>query len=393
MGSPRGAPAAELAEPSCTARTIFAEETLGNVPWDAATPLQRSGRDGPGRWPDRRVIGRSLLNMIVRLILNKAKIYLADSEHPQNSRFYLVIASRTLGTRSAPLKPAVCVCASASGLQAYRYCIRPGIMSAAPSSYAGDSIATHANFQPNLGLVREREKLYNELTVGFPVYKGKELSTNERDLKGLRSATLVYGEIAFEPFAITLQKIHDLYGGLRAPGFRFYDLGSGCGKAVFAAALLHPWESCTGIELLEDLHGAANRMLNEVWRNDSFQEELPSSIRYSNDDDEEHHESASATGAGTTGFVPKPKQRINFVQGDITKIEWSDGDVVFANSTCYDEPLMRELAVIADRMKVGSFFLSLTRKLPSAKFLILESVLSGMSWGGATIYIQKKVME
>lgn len=261
------------------------------------------------------------------------------------------------------------------------------------SVYAGDSVATSAHFKPNLPLIREREKLFNEITISYPVYKGKELSSNERDLKGLKASTLVYGEVAFEPFAITMQKLHDLYGGLSRPGFKFYDLGSGVGKGVFAAALLHPWEACVGIELLEDLTGAANRMLAEVWQNDSFQRELPVDIRYSNADDDDHHESASATGAGTSGMVPEPKKRIEFVMGNITKWDWSDGDVVFANSTCFDESLMRELALTADRMKVGSFFISFTKRLPSAKWLIVESTLAHMSWGGATIYIQRKVME
>lgn len=34
----------------------------------------------------------------------------------------------------------------------------------------------------------------------------------------------------------------------------FYDLGSGAGKGVIAASLLHPFERCCGIELLDSLH-------------------------------------------------------------------------------------------------------------------------------------------
>lgn len=35
----------------------------------------------------------------------------------------------------------------------------------------------------------------------------------------------------------------------------FYDLGCGTGKPVFAAAAVHPWKRCIGMEILSDLHG------------------------------------------------------------------------------------------------------------------------------------------
>ena len=60
--------------------------------------------------------------------------------------------------------------------------------------------------------------------------------------------TLAYGEIMFDPFAATFAKIRR-YGGLAARGGRFVDVGSGAGKAVFAAALLHEWDSLHGIEV------------------------------------------------------------------------------------------------------------------------------------------------
>lgn len=38
------------------------------------------------------------------------------------------------------------------------------------------------------------------------------------------------------------------------PGGAFYDLGSGTGKAVLAAALLHDFDECKGIEIADSLY-------------------------------------------------------------------------------------------------------------------------------------------
>ena len=60
----------------------------------------------------------------------------------------------------------------------------------------------------------------------------------------------MYGEISFESFGSCLEKIRKRYGGLKEKGGRFYDLGSGSGKPVFAAALLHDFEKVIGIEVM-----------------------------------------------------------------------------------------------------------------------------------------------
>ena len=52
---------------------------------------------------------------------------------------------------------------------------------------------------------------------------------------------------------------------------------------------------------------------------------------------------------------------------------------------------MAKLATIADKMKVGKFCVTFTKRLPSAKWQVLEHQVYTMSWGNATVYIQKKV--
>jgi hypothetical protein len=43
------------------------------------------------------------------------------------------------------------------------------------------------------------------------------------------------------------------------------------------------------------------------------------------------------------------------IQGDFLKLrtkDWRDADVVYANSTCYDEPLMTKIAHIASKFAI-----------------------------------------
>ena len=51
-------------------------------------------------------------------------------------------------------------------------------------------------------------------------------------------------------------------GFLQSKGGLFYDLGSGTGKPVAAAAVLHNFDVCIGIEILEGLHNASMEILH-----------------------------------------------------------------------------------------------------------------------------------
>jgi hypothetical protein len=92
----------------------------------------------------------------------------------------------------------------------------------------------------------------------------------------------------------------------------------------------------------------------------------------------------------------KQRTRIDFTQGDMTDLsvkDWSDGDVIFANSTCYDDTIMEQLARKAAVLKKGTIFITLTKKVPSKEFQVLEHQLYQMSWGGATVFISQKVTD
>ncbi len=91
-------------------------------------------------------------------------------------------------------------------------------------------------------------------------------------------------------------------------------------------------------------------------------------------------------------------------QGDLLAFDWSYVDVVLINSTCFDHAFMLQIAEKASLMKPGSFMITLTKKLPTAdpyhirdaakrEWECVYSIKKNMSWGLATVNIQRRLSE
>jgi hypothetical protein len=220
--------------------------------------------------------------------------------------------------------------------------------------------------------------IYDHVCSAFPLVLGKAASKKEREDNGKKETTLVYGEINFETFGIIMERVRKIYGRqdvgasgpygvLQGRGGVFYDLGSGTGKGVAAAAILHNFDQCVGIECLEGLFSISLEM------------------------------QASYNTRGKTKLEDREfDTHCSFVFGDFLDMkvrDWRDADMVFANSTCYDDELMAKIADLAAGMKKGSFFVSITKRLGSSDFAILEHEMMKMSWGEATVYIMQKMTD
>ena len=48
---------------------------------------------------------------------------------------------------------------------------------------------------------------------------------------------------------------------------------------------------------------------------------------------------------------------------DLKRWDWWHADFVIANSTCFDSDLMQEIAVLAEKMKAGSWLITLTKSI------------------------------
>lgn len=218
--------------------------------------------------------------------------------------------------------------------------------------------------------------IYKDIVRPFPVSVGKAISKKERQELNLKETTLVYGELEFRPLALCFEKIKKKYGRpfigasgpmgiLQEAGGKFYDLGSGLGKGCVAAALLHNFEVCYGIEILEGLYSMS---LDVV---------------------------ASYNSKGKAALDGRDFDTdIIMLNGDMLDPEfkdWSDADVVFANSTCYSDTFLEQICDMALALKKGAFVITFTKQLPSTDFEVLEYELHDMSWGAATVYIMQKI--
>ena len=164
---------------------------------------------------------------------------------------------------------------------------------------------------------------------------------------------MVYGEIEFKTFAEMLDDLP--YNKEQRV---FYDLGSGVGKPVIAAALLCDFTKVCGVELLEDLHNEALRI------KDLFDNEVRNL------------------------FPSKKKLQMEFICDDLFKVDFSDGDVVFIQSTCFSEDNMKQLENKCEILKPESLIITATKSLPSWPVVGMKRYK--MSWGEVSLFFHLK---
>jgi hypothetical protein len=189
---------------------------------------------------------------------------------------------------------------------------------------------------------------------------GKALSNSERRSKRIHqsgNASFNYGEIDYSSFYEILRRIPQ-----KVKTGRFYDIGSGTGRAVIAARLTQDFQNCIGIEILSGLHKQALRRV--VLFNRS-------------------HRSNLFTGQ---------ENNISFHCTSFEDFDWSDGDCIFVNSTSFDAKLMGILARMAERLKGQSVIITFTKSLKeySGEFSVIDSFKRKMSWGRATVFIHQR---
>lgn len=206
---------------------------------------------------------------------------------------------------------------------------------------------------------------------------------------------LTYGETPFDTLASALGAIAGRFGGLPPPGEGvFVDVGCGTGKPLFAAALLHPWRTVLGVELVEPLLAEADAM------REAFEGGLPYVER----------------GVKGTQFrVPRAARdvAVELVCADATREEgdegggggalegpsmaprgaactWSHADVAYACATCFSGSLLEGVSRIAARMRRGAFFITSSALLDPDVWELLDETVAPMSWGPATIHIHRR---
>lgn len=179
----------------------------------------------------------------------------------------------------------------------------------------------------------------------------------ERKRMNNDSFSMVYGEIEFYAFAQLLQLAEP------KPGEIFYDLGSGSGKAVFAADLLYDLQKCCGIEILPALVQLSRECLN------SLQQHINSNEYY-----------------GDKQF------NIEFVEADFMKHDISEADIVFVNATGFFGDELSALEQQLKSLKAGSRIIVSSKALESDSFELLATRQTLMSWGVSVCRVYETIV-
>jgi SAM-dependent methyltransferase len=195
-----------------------------------------------------------------------------------------------------------------------------------------------------------KKELFNCL---YKDVDGYDLSYQSGQRQNLNGNNFVYGEINFDTFADLLDELP--YNSEQRV---FYDLGSGVGKPVIAAALLGDFQKLVGIEMLEDLHLESMRVKNLF--NSDVRKLFPS----------------------------KAAVQIDFICGNLLTTDFSDGDLVFVQSTCFNEELMEKLEQKCNELKPGSLVITGTKSLPTWQVTGMKKYK--MSWGEACLFFHVK---
>jgi tRNA G46 methylase TrmB len=171
----------------------------------------------------------------------------------------------------------------------------------------------------------DAKRIFHQIYAEDSYELASKFSTNERKLlsSSRKNFTLTYGEILYDSF---IEILTSVLVSLREQGSEkiFIDLGSGTGKASLITALSSNFQSCVGIEIMSSLHTLALQSL-ESWK---VQEQLFLS---------------------TSSHQPT---KIEFLQGsflDLNFFDWTIGDLVFANSTCYGHEIMAQISTYSGR--------------------------------------------
>lgn len=172
-------------------------------------------------------------------------------------------------------------------------------------------------------------------------------------VSGEPSKAIIYGEVQPSTFMQLLNHV-----GAR-PGQKYYDLGSGTGKTVFAAWLLGL--DATGVELVQKRWSASCQAVITAKRL-GFRKQ--------------------AEGPGA-----------KLIHGSFLDTDFSDADVVFIDSVMFSRDMMLGVAKIARRMKSGAKIVS-SSVLPGEDFKLEEKVSGPTSWNtGTAWYIQTVISD
>jgi len=190
--------------------------------------------------------------------------------------------------------------------------------------------------------VAEMEQVWKDVFAELPANKVKLASIEERKAAEKESdQSLSYSELDLNTVNLIMNILKNQHIDLFAGKGLFVDVGSGCGKACVAAALVHPFEKVVGVETMQCLHDFATAA------------------------------QAKYTEAPLPEGVAKPE--LQFIKGDFVADMAGTLEplapqisVCLAVATCFGEEQLNALASLASKMEDNSIFVMISQPLPDS---------------------------
>jgi hypothetical protein len=201
--------------------------------------------------------------------------------------------------------------------------------------------------------LRKVKEIFDHL---YDDVNGHALSLQGREAHGYEGKSFVYGEVVPDSFFEYISEVHP------QPGEIFYDFGSGTGKAVLLAHLLFDFAESKGIELVDTLYESSVATLNR------YEKEIRPTL-------------GSEVG----------NRKLSVTLGSFLDLDISDADIIFINSTCFQEDLMSALDEKLTSVKPGTRILTLSKSLKTEHYDLQRHQKYPFSWGDATVFFHVKV--
>eukprot|EP00930_Biecheleria_cincta_P072018 TRINITY_DN59464_c0_g1_i1.p1 TRINITY_DN59464_c0_g1~~TRINITY_DN59464_c0_g1_i1.p1 ORF type:complete len:472 (+),score=77.17 TRINITY_DN59464_c0_g1_i1:161-1417(+) len=179
-----------------------------------------------------------------------------------------------------------------------------------------------------------------------------------------RGDSLTYGEIKFEGIAAIFRRMREHDFPPPEGSAAFVDIGSGIGNVAIAAALIEPRLAyIKGVEVLPELHRVAEQAKERYCK--------------------------SITSAHRPLIV--------FDRGDAARTDWAPQkhvSLVWMHATAFSDELMLDLSKHAEKhMAPGSLVVTVTLRMPSAEFELIDTFEVPCSWGLATAKVHRRIGE
>lgn len=162
-----------------------------------------------------------------------------------------------------------------------------------------------------------------------------------------------YGEIEFTSFIALIAMTFP------SPTTRFYDLGSGSGKAILAAAMVFDMQYYCGIELFNGLHDAALAQKKLLEQQSEYK---------------------------------KRAEKIHFINNNFLNVDLHQATLIFINATALIGPTWDLLnQKLSNESNECMIIITTSKALKIPSFIITKTTKVIMSWGIVQAYIHRSL--